>query len=212
MQSVEPVLENAIKTLQKVVDVRGMGKKLLIQLPGDDQMIQVGDDVSGDVSKDVDPLAVAKAGIAAKAAKEADSIVAKQGAAMDKANKAALDNVVTSPVDPKLLKKAAEKAAKEEEKALKDKETAAEEEEKVAKKLVDEGTKALKALQTDAEKKTPGSKAAAPVDRDGKPVKCKAAAADADAKEEKKDDDKDAKKDDKKDDKKDEKKWASIPM
>ena len=25
MQSVEPVLENAIKTLQKVVDVRGMG-------------------------------------------------------------------------------------------------------------------------------------------------------------------------------------------
>merc|ERR1712185_372558 len=27
MQSVEPVLENAIKTLQKVVDVRGMAKK-----------------------------------------------------------------------------------------------------------------------------------------------------------------------------------------
>merc|ERR1719265_223374 len=27
MQSVEPVLENAIKTLQKVVDVRDMGKK-----------------------------------------------------------------------------------------------------------------------------------------------------------------------------------------
>merc|ERR1712072_1098531 len=27
MQSVEPVLENAIKTFQKVVDVRGMGKK-----------------------------------------------------------------------------------------------------------------------------------------------------------------------------------------
>ena len=33
MQSVEPVLENAIKTLQKVVDVRGMGKKdALMQL------------------------------------------------------------------------------------------------------------------------------------------------------------------------------------
>ena len=29
MQSVEPVLENAIKTLQKVVDVRGMGKSFL---------------------------------------------------------------------------------------------------------------------------------------------------------------------------------------
>lgn len=27
MQSVEPVLENAIKTLQKVVDVGGIGKK-----------------------------------------------------------------------------------------------------------------------------------------------------------------------------------------
>merc|ERR1719238_1668806 len=27
MQSVEPVLENAIKNIQKVVDVRGMGKK-----------------------------------------------------------------------------------------------------------------------------------------------------------------------------------------
>ena len=35
MQSVEPVLENAIKTLQKVVDVRGMGKKSLIQLDDD---------------------------------------------------------------------------------------------------------------------------------------------------------------------------------
>jgi len=31
MQSVEPVLENAIKTLQKVVDVRGMGKKWALQ-------------------------------------------------------------------------------------------------------------------------------------------------------------------------------------
>ena len=206
MQSVEPVLENAIKTLQKVVDVRGMGKKLLIQLPEDNEMIQLeGDDVSGDVSKDTDPLAVAKAGQAAKAAKEAEDIVSKQAAAMDKANSAALGNVVTSPVDPKLLKKNAEKAAKEEEKALKDKEAAAEEEEKAAKKLIEDGTKALKALQKDEEKKTPSSKAAAPVDRDGKPVKCKAAAAD-DAKEEKKDDAKEEKKDDKKEEKKDDKK------
>jgi hypothetical protein len=42
MQSVEPVLENAIKTLQKVVDVRGMGKKFLqlksdIRLDGDEE-------------------------------------------------------------------------------------------------------------------------------------------------------------------------------
>merc|ERR1719172_30757 len=41
MQSVEPVLENAIKTLQKVVDVRGMGKKFL-QL--DDQVLAQDDD------------------------------------------------------------------------------------------------------------------------------------------------------------------------
>ena len=156
-------------------------------------MIQLeGDDVSGEVSKDTDPLAVAKAGQAAKAAVEADSVIAKQAAAMEKANKAALDNVVTSPVDPKLLKKNAEKAAKEEEKALKDKETAAEEEEKAAKKLIEDGTKALKALQKDEEKKTPIAKAAAPLDRDGKPIKCKAAA--DDAKEEKKDDAKDEKK------------------
>jgi hypothetical protein len=33
MQSVEPVLENAIKTLQKVVDVRGMGKKWALSPP-----------------------------------------------------------------------------------------------------------------------------------------------------------------------------------
>merc|ERR1712141_29898 len=38
MQSVEPVLENAIKTLQKVVDVRGMGKKFL-QI--DDQVLMM---------------------------------------------------------------------------------------------------------------------------------------------------------------------------
>ena len=37
MQSVEPVLENAIKTLQKVVDVRGMGKKSFVQV--DDQVM-----------------------------------------------------------------------------------------------------------------------------------------------------------------------------
>jgi len=37
MQSVEPVLENAIKTLQKVVDVRGMGKASLLQISGDDK-------------------------------------------------------------------------------------------------------------------------------------------------------------------------------
>ena len=41
MQSVEPVLENAIKTLQKVVDVRGMGKKAFVQV--DDQVLVMTD-------------------------------------------------------------------------------------------------------------------------------------------------------------------------
>jgi len=40
MQSVEPVLENAIKTLQKVVDVRGMGKKAFIQVDDETTLVQ----------------------------------------------------------------------------------------------------------------------------------------------------------------------------
>ena len=46
MQSVEPVLENAIKTLQKVVDVRGMGKKSLLQMDTPDaETMRVGKEV-----------------------------------------------------------------------------------------------------------------------------------------------------------------------
>ena len=44
MQSVEPVLENAIKTLQKVVDVRGMGKAF-VQI--DDTVLVQDDDEPG---------------------------------------------------------------------------------------------------------------------------------------------------------------------
>ena len=43
MQSVEPVLENAIKTLQKVVDVRGMGKKAFIQVDDETTLVQWND-------------------------------------------------------------------------------------------------------------------------------------------------------------------------
>lgn len=43
MQSVEPVLENAIKTLQKVVDVRGMGKKAFIQVDDETVLVQWND-------------------------------------------------------------------------------------------------------------------------------------------------------------------------
>ena len=49
MQSVEPVLENAIKTLQKVVDVRGMGKALVQLDMSEGSMILVD-------SNDVDPI------------------------------------------------------------------------------------------------------------------------------------------------------------
>ena len=176
MQSVEPVLENAIKTLQKVVDVRGMGKTLVQLDATTDSNIMIEDDgVVGDVAKDTEPLAVAKADIAAKSAKEADKVVAKQAAAMDKANKAALENTVTSPVDPKILKKNAEAAAKEEAKAVEAKAKAAEKEEAATKKLIDDGTAALKDLKKDDEKKNPTAKPAAPVDREGKPLKCKAA-------------------------------------
>ena len=175
MQSVEPVLENAIKTLQKVVDVRGMGKTLVQLDATTDSNIMIEDvEVVGEVSKDSDPLAVAKADIALKGAKEADNIIANQAAAMEKANAAALENVVTSPVDPKLLKKNAEAAAKEEAKAVEAKAAAAEKEEAATKKLIDDGTAALKDLKKDEEKKTPTAKPAAPVDREGKPIKCKA--------------------------------------
>jgi|DEB0MinimDraft_12_1074336.scaffolds.fasta_scaffold82407_1 hypothetical protein len=56
MQSVEPVLENAIKTLQKVVDVRGMGKASLVQLDSNLSMTDPEGDIElivSDFSSDV---------------------------------------------------------------------------------------------------------------------------------------------------------------
>ena len=77
MQSVEPVLENAIKTLQKVVDVRGMGKTLiqLNESESADLIIEKKDNVED--PKDTDPLAVAKAEAANKAKAEADKVIEK---------------------------------------------------------------------------------------------------------------------------------------
>ena len=117
---------------------------------------------------------------------------------MDNANKAALDNSVTSPVDPKILKKNAEKAEKDEEDALKTKEEAAEKEEEAHKKLIEEGTAALKELKDADEKKTPTPAAGPPLDRDGKEIKCAAPAdeaAEEPAKDEKKDDKEEKKED-----------------
>ena len=44
MQSVEPVLENAIKTLQKVVDIRGMGRSF-VQLESESEHMNWEDDI-----------------------------------------------------------------------------------------------------------------------------------------------------------------------
>ena len=60
MQSVEPVLENAIKTLQKVVDVRGMGKAAAVQLADDE------DDEDSNPNKLPEPIEVVRAKQAAK--------------------------------------------------------------------------------------------------------------------------------------------------
>ena len=93
MQSVEPVLENAIKTLQKVVDIRGMGKK-------ESSLVQL----SADPPKAAAPAPAAKAAPAAADAKVA--------AAADKA--AAKDADPTSTEDPGLAKANAEAKAKAE--------------------------------------------------------------------------------------------------
>ena len=85
MQSVEPVLENAIKTLQKVVDVRGMGKALVQLDMSEGSMILVD-------SNDVDPIAVANADVAQRSAAEGEAVVAKAEAVAEAANAAAVAN------------------------------------------------------------------------------------------------------------------------
>ena len=95
-----------------------------------------------------------------------------------KAEEAALANEVVSIKDTALKKKEEEASKKEEEKDLKEKEKAAAAEEKLHKALLDEYTADMK--KEAAKKTTP----AVPLDRDGKPLKCKAAgAADEEKKE-----------------------------
>ena len=179
MQSVEPVLENAIKTLQKVVDVRGMGKTLvqLEESSAADLFIEKKDDVSGEVAKDTDPLQVAKAEITLKATKEADNVVAKAEAAAEKANADALSNVSEPPVDPAVAKKNKAAAEKEEKKIAEDKEKAADKAEAEQTKLEASWKAANDELKADEKEKKPkaSAKPAVPLDRDGKPLKCKPA-------------------------------------
>ena len=80
MQSVEPVLENAIKTLQKVVDVRGMGKKLI-------QIMSEEESTESIHIEDITQDAVdgAKATAIAKSVKDGEVAMAKAAENIEKA-------------------------------------------------------------------------------------------------------------------------------
>ena len=87
MQSVEPVLENAIKTLQKVVDVRGMGKKALLQTEAPDDS-----EAANDHARDTDPVERAKKVERIEHADEGERAILEQQRLEDKANNAAAAN------------------------------------------------------------------------------------------------------------------------
>jgi len=97
MQSVEPVLENAIKTLQKVVDVRGMGKKL-VQIMSEEEnseQITVTDINAPDAKDSLDSQAMEKSkkDAVSKSVKEGEVVIAKAAAAAEKAAATAVSNV-----------------------------------------------------------------------------------------------------------------------
>jgi len=141
MQSVEPVLENAIKTLQKVVDVRGMGKSL-IQLNSEEvkfELPKTKDEIAAMSREEEDayngkkmdnlpkdwnkpekasPEEVANKEEAEQAAAEGAKAIADQGKNNDKADKAALDESKKEETksDSKVAKEAAPKEDKKEEK------------------------------------------------------------------------------------------------
>jgi hypothetical protein len=89
MQSVEPVLENAIKTLQKVVDVRGMGKKFLqikstIRIEGDEEKkdnVEKAEEKKAEETKDAAKKEEKDAAKTVKEAKEADGAKGPDAAA-----------------------------------------------------------------------------------------------------------------------------------
>jgi hypothetical protein len=104
MQSVEPVLENAIKTLQKVVDVRGMGKKSLMQL-----MDNVDDHIDDKEAFKQERLRVAKEtneknltpmSFFDKQYKEEYRVIDKQQQNEDFVNRLALENFVFTKGEP----------------------------------------------------------------------------------------------------------------
>ena len=87
MQSVEPVLENAIKTLQKVVDVRGMGKKLIQIMAEEENSESVHIE---DITQDA--IDAKKAEVIASSVKEGEKAMAKAAAAQEKAAARAVED------------------------------------------------------------------------------------------------------------------------
>ena len=75
MQSVEPVLENAIKTLQKVVDVRGMGKKALIQLQDEEAPAEAPAKAAKAADKDPEAAATTEEKKEILKAKDSDEVM-----------------------------------------------------------------------------------------------------------------------------------------
>jgi len=110
MQSVEPVLENAIKTLQKVVDVRGMGKKLI-------QIMSEEESTESIHIEDITQDAVdgAKATAIAKSVKDGEVAMAK---AADNIEKASAKAVADSGAGES--SKASKRAARKAKRAKKD--------------------------------------------------------------------------------------------
>merc|ERR1712070_433195 len=112
MQSVEPVLENAIKTLQKVVDVRGMGKKLIQIMAEEENSESVHIE---DITQDAVDGAKAKA--VAKSVKDGETAMKKAAASMEKAASRALGDAGPGE-SGKATKRAALKASRKKKEEL----------------------------------------------------------------------------------------------
>ena len=106
MQSVEPVLENAIKTLQKVVDVRGMGKKLIQIMAEEENQESIHIE---DITQDAVDGAKAKA--VASSVKEGEKAMAKAAASIEAASARSVADAGPGEAN-KAAKRAATKASR----------------------------------------------------------------------------------------------------
>ena len=122
MQSVEPVLENAIKTLQKVVDVRGMGKKLVQIMSEEENSEQITvTDINAPVVKeslDSQAMEKSKRDAVEKATKSGEVAMAKAAAAAEKAAATAVANTGKADLE-KEQRRVAKAAVKKDEGACK---------------------------------------------------------------------------------------------